>query len=190
MYLDGRGVEKNEARALAYYKAAADQLYPKAFRCLGNYWYLYSSQAPDYRLALDAFVKGALCGEQNSLYMLGDMYQGGEHVEKDDHFAFQLYKTAETAIERNDFGHPDNDVTWDDCYSDVQLRLGECFLDGIGTDADIDRAIECLQESVRIFKRRIGDGDDPRGFNTRYMLRAQQGLTEALRRHDEATGLA
>jgi TPR repeat protein len=188
MYLEGRGVEKNEARALAFYQAAADQLYPKAFRCLGNFWLFSSSQAPDYRRAFDAFHQGAQLEEQNALYMLGDMYRDGIQVEKDARMAFQLYQRAEKAVARNDFGYAGNDVSWDDCYSDVQLRLGECYLDGRGTTVDLDRAITCLQESVRVYRRRIQDGDDYGRLNIEQLERAQGKLAEALKRQDEITG--
>ena len=188
MYLEGRGVERNEGKALAWYRKAADMLYPKAFRCIGNYWMYYSEKAPDVKRAFEAFIKGSVLGEQNSLYMLGDIYRAGEYVEKDDHFAFYLYRAAEQVIDRNDFGYEGGDVSWDDCYSDVQLRLGECLLDGIGTEANLEKAIDHLQESVNIFKRRIAEGDDPKDANSKELARAQVKLVDALRRKDSIDG--
>lgn len=185
IYLGGRGIERNEKRALAYYQAAADQLYPKAFRCLGNFWLYWSSEAPDYKRAFDAFYQGSLLEEQNALYELGDMYRDGIQVEKDAHMAFKLYQRAENAVARNDFGYAGNDVSWDDCYSDVQLRLGECYLDGIGTEADLEQAVERLQEAVRVYRRRIQIGDDYGGLNSSELAKAQVRLAEALKRQDE-----
>jgi len=188
MYLDGRGVEKNESKALSWYRKAADMVYPKAFRCIGNYWMYYSDSSPDVERAFDAFVKGSICDEQNSLYELGDIYRKGDYMEKDDFFAFALYERAGEVIARNDFSYENGDVSWDDCYSDVRLRLGECYLDGVGTSANIEMAVEYLQDAVNIYKRRIAEGDDPKGVNSKQLVRAQESLADALQRQDLAEG--
>ena len=182
MYLDGRGVEKNEDKALAWYMKASDKLYPKAYRCIGNFWLIYSEKAPDIARAFDAFAKGALFEEQNSLYMLGDFYREGEYIDKDVYFAFALYRAAERVIARNDLGFPDGDITCDDCYSAVQLRLGECYLDGIGTKADIEQAARYLQPAVTVYERRIAEGDNPSGVNSKELIRAQEKLAETVKR--------
>jgi len=181
MYIEGRGIENNEEKAFAWARKAADLLEPNAYRNIGNFWMFYSERAPDTKKAFDAFTKGALLGDLNSLYGLGDAFRDGECVEKDGIFAYGLYKEAETLLA--DCADP-----WFSYYnSDVQLRLGECYLDGIGAAVDITKAIECLQMAVDTYKRVIAEGVDC-CENTVQLARAQERLADALRRLDLSEG--
>jgi hypothetical protein len=165
MYLLGRGVEKDVDTALALYHKAADSNAPKAFRCLGNY-YKYdelddgspvpTADTERLRTALSWFEKGAQVHEENSLYELGDYYRYGICVDKDEARAFRLYCDAyEVIIEEV----MQNTLSDNDSYSDVTLRLAECYHYGIGTDIDLDKAKKFIRIAKDECKRRLNEGD-------------------------------
>ncbi|GHV46982.1 hypothetical protein FACS1894204_09700 [Synergistales bacterium] len=157
MYSTGRGVEQDKGKAFYWFSKAAEILHPKAFRCLG-YWlgipittgYLDPIiDNADYKSAFNYFLKGAILGEQNSLYELGDLYFSGKYVDVDQTFAFKLYEQSYDII----------DYIEDDSYADVCLRLGECYYRGIGTGQDKGAARNYLTEAVNGYELRIERSD-------------------------------
>ncbi|HCI83038.1 MAG TPA: hypothetical protein DHV79_00110 [Lachnospiraceae bacterium] len=46
-----------------------------------------------------------------------------------------------------------------DCYPDVCRRLGTCFHKGIGTEKDLEKALDFLGEAKRLFQKRMDEGD-------------------------------
>ena len=153
MYRDGRGVARDIDEAFRWYKKAADMLNPKAFCHMG-----YALEIPvgyldpndenaDYKTAFDYFFKGAMLGEPNSIYKVGDMYFSGKFVDADPEFAFDLYEESY------------NESEYLYSYSGVCLRLGECCYRGTGTDQDIDEARTYLEEAVEAFERRVKEND-------------------------------
>ena len=75
-YEEGRGVERNLAQAVRWYRAAAEQNNPKAADNPGN---MASSAAVWRRTARPrgVYARGALQNDHRSLYSLGRMYQYG-----------------------------------------------------------------------------------------------------------------
>jgi hypothetical protein len=165
MYRVGRGVTKDAEQAIELYQKAAEKLAPKAFRCLGNYWKydLMDDGAPiptadEERLekAYKYFAKGAELWEENCLYELGDFFRYGCCVEKDEKKAFKLYDLAYEAI--TDYTEP-NEWAWNDSYSDVCLRLAECYHYGLGTEVNLKKAREFIEIAKIECKRRLDEGD-------------------------------
>jgi TPR repeat protein len=165
MYLEGRGVKPDKDMALAWYQKAAERKAPKAFRCLGNY-YRYdklddgtpvpTGDMERLRTAFMWYKQGAELDEENSLYELGDYYRYGILVSKDEEKAFQLYCDAYDVIVDEVMPDP---VSNNDSYSDVTLRLAECYHYGIGTEKDLDEAKYFIQIAKDECKRRFEDGD-------------------------------
>lgn len=175
VYLGGHGIARDESQAVHYYQMAADRMYPKAFRCLGNF-YRYDNitgigsvptgDEARLRLALKYYEKGAELYEQNCLYELGDYYLEGLFVDQDKDKAFRLYMEAFDVI--------DSDVD-DDCYSDVCLRLGEGYHHGYGVDIDPQKSLYYLEIAKDECKRRLENGDLYGGV---YLPRAQKEFQE------------
>ena len=184
LYGHGCGVEKNADRSLAYYQKAADLLFHKAYRCIGSFWLYNEEKGPDPKRAYDAFLKGALCGEQDALIRFSDFYYfSGEVVEADHFFAFALAKRAEQILINNDY-YDYYDIAQDDCYIHVQTHLAECYLDGIGTQADIDKAIEYYEEGIRACRMDITDK-----YNAETLEWALERIEEAKQRQALAASL-
>lgn len=87
-----------------------------------------------YAKAYEYFNKGSLLKDKICLYKLGDMYLNGYYVEKDEEFAYELYKRARDEMDFEDMV--------DD--GDIYLRLGRAKLKGQGTERDLDEAMEYL----------------------------------------------
>ena len=164
MYLEGRGVEKDSEKALAWYKKAAQLNGPRACRCLGNY-YKYDvlddgtpvPTADKERLkeALAWYRLGTERGEENCMYELGDAYRDGVLVEKDGKKAFELYEKAYDACREL----MKDRFLANDSYADVCYRLALCYHYGIGTQKDMEKARTFIEVAKKEAKTWVDDGD-------------------------------
>jgi len=171
MYDYGRGVNKDESVAIDWYRKAAEILHPKAFRCLGysqGFHNFRDGGYADYKTAFKYFVKGALLGEQNCIYELGDMYYHGRYVEPDQVFAFKLYQKSDSIIDGN---------IHDDSYANVRLRIGEYGYRWHENDSSSGIFREYIQDAIKGFELRIERGDPPEFFKSDY-IKAKRLLNE------------
>ena len=146
MYYNGRYFKQDIFKAIEYYEAACSMMDQLAFSNLG-YCYYYGGDGLDidYKKAYEVFDEGALLfDDSNCLYKLGDMYRYGYYVSKDYIKAFRLYIRALGCLREND--ERDNEIT-----ADIRMRLGECFLEGIGTERDVVEALFNLNLAISIF---------------------------------------
>lgn len=140
MYYKGVFVERDFAKAIELYKRAAKSGDEEAAcKALGNlgYCYYYGRSVPvDLSRAFSYYLKGALYYEDPvCLYKLGDMYRYGDFVERDEAFAVGLYWKASYNCEE------------EGTRGDLCRKLGECYLEGIGVERDVTRAIKLLSEA-------------------------------------------
>ena len=164
MYLEGRGVEKDESKALMWYEKAAEHDGLRACRCIGNL-YRYDllengtkvpTADPDrLQKALEWYQLGTERCEENCMYELGDYYRSGVLVTKDEEKAFELYSAAydlccELAKDR---------FLFNDSYADVCFRLAVCYHYGIGTQIDTEKARHFIQIAKDEAKARLDSGD-------------------------------
>lgn len=163
-YLLGRKLPQSREKAEYWYRQAeekgggAAKKWPKIWRCLGNF-YLYDNlpdgtpvkTTDEMRLqkAHEYFKKGAAIAEPNALFELGDMYRCGICETQSDNLAFEYYDHASKEIKYRD----------DDSCSNVCLRLGDCYLHGIGTNTDLKLARKYLEAAVSGACRRLEDKD-------------------------------
>ena len=142
-YYTGRFVKQNYVKAFELYRQSAEQGELRAICNCGYCFYYGRHQAVDYEKAHSYFSLGAvLYGDPNCLYKLGDMYLNGYHVAKNEIYALMLYRRA-YATARCTKEH--------DCMADIQLRLGRCFLRGIGMPRDVLKAHKFLQKALNGF---------------------------------------
>ncbi len=169
MYLEGRGVPKDEKEALMWYEKAAEHNGPRACRCIANY-YRYDviddgtpvPTADPIRLqkALEWYCIGTERGEENCMYELGDYYRKGIIVPKDEKKGFELYIQALEICE----DLKEERFIVNDSYSDVCFRLAECYHYGIGTEIDLDKAKKYIQIAKDEARERLDGGDMYGGF--------------------------
>lgn len=146
-YYNGVFVPQDYKKAAALYKIAADNGIGVAIRNLGYCYYYGRHQVADFQKAWVCFNRGALLFEDaNCLYKLGDMYQYGEAVEKNEKYAYILYRRALISAKRyREYAF---------CKPDIWYRLGICCLEGIGTGRDIWHAHHFLQKALDGFYAR------------------------------------
>ena len=99
-----------------------------------GYIYYYgrcTNGEPEYDKAFEMFTAGHAAGYYESTYKLADMFRHGYFCSKNPKIAFDLYKKV-----------------FDDCMdfplrsvegnlSDAALRMGNCYMNGIGVEKDI-----------------------------------------------------
>ena len=169
IYLEGRGVQKDDKTALEWYEKAAELNGRRACRCIANY-YRYDvlddgtpvpTADPDrLRKALEWYQTGTERMEENCIYELGDYYRKGIIVGKAEEKAFALYRQAyEICRELEKERYVVNDS-----YSDVCFRLAECYHYGIGTEKDLKQAGFFARIARDETKKRLDDGDMYGGY--------------------------
>ena len=94
MYLHGNGVEKNESKALEWFKEATCQNHDWAFYHLGTMYYYGMSVEQSYKKSFEYFQKASLINNATAFLNLGHFYQEGKGVQKDDLLALKNYKKA------------------------------------------------------------------------------------------------
>lgn len=91
---EGKGVPRNLAEAVRWYRAAAEQHDPRAAENLGNMYQLGRGVRKNCREAVDWYARGALQNDHASLYSLGRMYQFGFGVKEDRAKAHAFYRQS------------------------------------------------------------------------------------------------
>ena len=182
MYLEGRGVEKDEEEALRWYEKAAALNGTRACRCIANY-YRYdvledgtpvpATDPVRLQKALEWYRTGAERQEENCIYELGDYYRKGIIVPKDEKKAFKLYWQAYEICREIE----EEQYTVNDSYSDVCFRLAECYHYGIGTEKDPAQALFFAEIARDETKARLDNGDMYGGYLYPKALKEWQDIT-------------
>ena len=131
-YDGGRGFEQSFSKAVQLYKLAAEHGCRWVYECLGYCYYYGRDMEPDYEKAFRYFSLGAHAGQLGCMYKIGDMYLRGQFVEKDESEAFIIYDRCLQLM---------NDDNRFYIAGPVNLRMGNMYLDGIGTDEDPEKAL-------------------------------------------------
>lgn len=120
-----RGFEQDYEKAVYYYDIAASNGNGQAQENLGYCYYYGRIGKPDYEKAFHYFALGAFYGSLVSLYKIGDMYLNGYYVKQNEKEAFYIYSHCANIMNENEAK---------DAAGPVFLRLGNMFLNGIGTE--------------------------------------------------------
>ena len=101
------------------------------------------SLSPEERFT--SYLLGSIQGQDaECTYKLGDCYMGGEFVKKEENVAFTLYyKAYDYAV----LNVEELDIA-ESC-----LRLGKCYLSGVGIDENIDFGLARIEKAERLFNK-------------------------------------
>ncbi len=150
LYYDGTGCEQSFAKSVTYYERAAAAGSRQAQENLG-YCYYYGRNMPvDYEKAFHYFALGAFDGHLISLYKIGDMYANGYYVPKNEKEAFLIYERCINEM---------TDEAAKYVAGPVFLRLGKCFLHGVGTEPNYKSALVCYQKAESFLYDMVKGGD-------------------------------
>ncbi len=98
MYLNGRGVAKNDKTAVEWFRKAADQGHADAQARLGWMYENGRGLAQDDKMAVEWYRKAADQGDAFAQCNLGVMYENGYGVAKDMNKAVEWYRKAAQGI--------------------------------------------------------------------------------------------
>ena len=149
-YDGGRGFVQSFSKAVSLYKMAAENGNRWAYECLGYCYYYGRDMEPDYEKAFRCFSIGAHAGHLESMYKIGDMYLRGQYVDKDEQEAFIIYNRCFQMMSDDDRGY---------VAGPLHLRLGNMFLDGIGTRQDPENALFHYSLAEVMLYRMVRDGN-------------------------------
>ena len=149
-YSGDRGFEQNFEKAVNLYKMAAENGNRQAQENLGYCYYYGRDMDVDYEKAFHYFALGAFDGYLISLYKIGDMYLNGYYVKQNAREAFLIYQRCLNAMDQDSskfVGGP------------VHLRLGNMYLNGIGTECNPEQAMWHYHAAEYFLYNMVKDGD-------------------------------
>ena len=91
-YCNGEGVKQNYEIGRTLLEKAAEMGYVYAMTALGYLYHDDDYDGHDDEIAFEWFVKAATNGELEAGFMVGEFYDNGYYVEKDETMAFYQYK--------------------------------------------------------------------------------------------------
>lgn len=131
MYRNGRGVDLDEQKAMAWYHIAAEQGNVSAKHRIGSMHYMGQGGPLDVQKAAAWFRKAADQGHALSQGILGYMYSSGEGLVKDEQQAAAWYRRA---AEQGVAG--------------AQYELGSRYIVGRGVAKDDQQAVEWFRRAA------------------------------------------
>lgn len=147
LYETGKVVGQDIPKAYELYQTAAEAGLLEALRKCGDAFCCGRRLPADPEKAYRYFSLGALLhGDAGCLYKLGDLYRDGRGAARNETYAFLLYQRALRRCEENE-----KDAA---CTAQVQLRLGQCLLEGTGTYPHAEKAHELLSRALTGFYHR------------------------------------
>ncbi len=152
---EGKGVPRNLAEAVRWYRAAAEQNAPRAQENLGTMYHLGRGVEKNCKTAVEWYARGALQNDHASLYSLGRMYQFGFGVKEDRAKAHAFYrqsaafgnpKAREALVTFTQFVWPDQRSQ--DIYTERVVRYLST-INGCQAQADREgRSVRCLVPAI------------------------------------------
>ena len=131
----GYGVQKNEEKAVYWYKKSAESDNPVSKYYLAKvYHWLLAEDKRDYIKALELYKMAFINGVADAADNIGNMYIDGDGVEKNDMTAFEWYEKGATT------GSP---------YA--MYHLYSAYANGTGVNADSEIARQWFEKCVNYF---------------------------------------
>ena len=127
----GKGVAQDKARAVAYYRLAAEQGEPNAQNSLGCCFFDGNGVEQNYEEGMKYFLLSAQQGNPDAIYNLGYNYYYGEGVARDYDKALEYFNTAA------EMNHPS-----------AFFLIGECCYEGNGVEKDVKIAKEWFRRAL------------------------------------------
>ena len=171
LYYTGRSGEQDYVKAAEYYHMAEKGGNEQAAENLGYIYYYGRTGEKDYMKAFNYFVKGAATGNVRSLYKIGDFYRNGFYVEKDPKEAFRIYDRCAEMI---------SDELVPEVGADVYMRMGDCYLEGIGVEKDLFLALSFMTSAEGLIYKRLSLGDFYQRNNLKHVLEAESRIREEI----------
>ena len=130
-YYNGRGVEQDYAKAVEWYRKAAEQGHACAQCNLGQCYYNGEGVEQDYVKAVEWYRKAADQGDAQAQCNLGECYHSGRGVDQGYAKAVEWYRKAA-----------------EQGYASAQYNLGNSYRLGKGVNQDYAKAVEWYRKAA------------------------------------------
>ena len=177
LYLEGIGTEVRVSEGIAALRTAATSGSAEAYRLLGDAYLVGEYVSADIEEALRAYSHAVDLGDGVSALRLGALYEKGDGVEENPAYAIELYeegarlgceeaaRRAEKMKDRREqlysaglsYRSTDPETAFRYFatsahmgYTPAEVKLGDCYLFGIGTGIDRRRAYLWYRNAVRL----------------------------------------
>ena len=142
MYCYGSGTEQNYQKAFEWFERSAKQKNKFAQFSLANLYYYGNGVEKDLSQAFLWYQKSSAQGQPYASYVIAQMYSKGEYVSQSEETAQRYYKDALLGFLKLE--------SKDQADDNLYYKLGSMFKKGLGTDIDMDRAIDYFKRSAEM----------------------------------------
>ena len=142
MHCYGLGTQQDYEKAFEWFLKSAKEGNKFAQYSLGNLYYYGNGTDKDLSQAFQWYMKSAEQGQPYASYSIAQMYNKGEYVSKDENQAHEYYKQALTGFLELE--------SKDQADDNLYYKLGSMFKKGLGTDIDMDKAIDYFKRSAEM----------------------------------------
>ena len=142
MHCYGLGTEQDYKEAFKWFEKSAQEGNKFAQYSLANLYYYGNGIEKNSEKAFEWYKKSAAHGQPYASYAVAQMYNKGEYVPKNEDTAQRYYKDALSGfLELESKGQADDNLYY---------KLGSMFKNGLGTEADISKAIDYFKRSAEM----------------------------------------
>ena len=142
MFCYGLGTEQDYEKAFEWFERSAKQKNKFAQFSLANLYYYGNGVEKDLSQAFLWYQKSSAQGQPYASYAVAQMYSKGEYVSQGGETAQRYYKAALSSfLELESMEQADDNLYY---------KLGFMFKKGLGTDIDMDRAIDYFKRSAEM----------------------------------------
>lgn len=142
MFCYGLGTEQDYEKAFEWFERSAKQKNKFAQFSLANLYYYGNGVEKDLSQAFLWYQKSSSQGQPYASYAVAQMYSKGEYVIQSEETAQRYYKDALSGFLKLE--------SKDQADDNLYYKLGSMFKKGLGTDIDMDRAIDYFKRSAEM----------------------------------------
>ena len=139
MYCYGSGAEQNYQKAFEWFERSAKQKNKFAQSSLANLYYYGNGVERDLSQAFLWYQKSSAQGQPYASYAVAQMYSKGEYVTENEDTVQRYYKAALSGFLKLE--------SKDQADDNLYYKLGSMFKKGLGTDINMDKAIDYFKRS-------------------------------------------
>ena len=142
MHCYGLGTEQDHEKAFDWFLKSATEGNKFAQYSLANLYYYGNDVERDLSQAFLWYQKSSSQGQPYASYVIAQMYSKGEYVSQSEETAQRYYKDALSGFLKLE--------SKDQADDNLYYKLGSMFKKGLGTDIDMDRAIDYFKRSAEM----------------------------------------
>ena len=142
MHCYGLGTEQDYEKAFEWFLKSAQEGNKFAQYSLANLYYYGNGVEKDLSQAFLWYRKSSEQGQPYASYAIAQMYNKGEYVNQSEETAQRYYKSALSGFLKLE--------SKDQADDNLYYKLGSMFKKGLGTDIDMDRAIDYFKRSAEM----------------------------------------